>query len=102
MLRYRRPYRPRTPSENPRPPGRTPRRLTRARWDADPAQHTVRGYLSENLGHPEAMLVLGQSDALKKGAKTVAAARQYTEVTRRVENCQTAVMTAYVSPHGNA
>ncbi|ARF54212.1 IS701 family transposase [Streptomyces gilvosporeus] len=83
-------------------PWRMQRLLTRARWDADAVQDTVRGYLSEHLGHPEAMLVLGQSDTLKKGAKTVAAARQYTEVTRRVENCQTAVLTAYISPHGHA
>ncbi|MFJ9416600.1 IS701 family transposase [Streptomyces sp. NPDC101227] len=83
-------------------PWRMQRLLTRARWDAAAVQDTVCGYLAENLGHPEAMLVLGQSDALKKGAKTVAAARQYTELTRRVENCQTAVMTAYISPHGRA
>ncbi|GAA3181998.1 MULTISPECIES: IS701 family transposase [Streptomyces] len=83
-------------------PWRMQRLLTRARWDADAVQGTVRGYLSENLGHPGAMLVLGQTDALKKGAKTVAAARQYTELTGRVENCQTAIMTAYISPHGHA
>ncbi|MEU9115685.1 IS701 family transposase [Streptomyces sp. NPDC048483] len=83
-------------------PWRMQRLLTRARWDADAVQDVVRGYLSENLGHTGAMLVLGQSDALKKGAKTVAAARQYTEVTHRVENCQTAVITAYISPHGHA
>ncbi|MEV0374548.1 IS701 family transposase [Streptomyces sp. NPDC050636] len=83
-------------------PWRMQRLLTRARWDADAVQETVRGYLSACLGHPGAMLVLGQSDALKKGAKTVATARQYTELTRRVENCQTAVMTAYISPRGQA
>ncbi|WP_454896263.1 IS701 family transposase [Streptomyces halobius] len=83
-------------------PWRMQRLLTRARWDADAVQETVRGYLSAYLGHPGAMLVLGQSDALKKGGKTVAAARQYTELTRRVENCQTAVMTAYISPRGQA
>ncbi|WP_169314065.1 IS701 family transposase [Streptomyces piniterrae] len=83
-------------------PWRMQRLLTRARWDAEAVQDAVRGYLSENLGHPGAMLVLGQSDALKKGAQTVAAARQYTELTRRVENCQTAVVTAYISPRGQA
>ncbi|MFF4698250.1 IS701 family transposase [Streptomyces chattanoogensis] len=83
-------------------PWRMQRLLTRARWDAEAVQEAVRGYLRENLGHPGAMFVLGQSDALKKGAKTVAAARQYTEVTRRVENCQTAVMAAYISPQGHA
>lgn len=83
-------------------PWRMQRLLTRARWDADAVRDTVLDCLSEKLGHPDSVLVLGQIDALKKGTKTVAAARQYTEVTRRVENCQTALLTSYVSPLGTA
>lgn len=83
-------------------PWRTQRLLNRARWDADAVRDAVRGYLAVHLGHPDGVLVLGEIGVIKKGAKSVAVARQYTETTRRVENCQVGMFASYVSSRGRA
>lgn len=83
-------------------PWRMQRLLTRAHWAADGIRDAVRDHLVDRLGQPGGVLLLGQSDLIKKGTKTVAVARQYTELTGRVENCQAAVLTAYSSARGQA
>ena len=83
-------------------PWRTQRLLNRARWDADAVKDAVRGYLAERLGHPHGVLVLGETGVIKKGSSSVAVARQYTETTGRVENCQVGVSATYVTARGHA
>src|SRR5215218_6540633 len=45
--------------------------LGRAVWDADALRDDVRGYLTEHLGDPEAVLVVDETGDLKKGTGTV-------------------------------
>ncbi len=56
----------------------------------------------EHLGDPQAVLVVDETGFLKKGAKSVGVARQYSGTAGRIENCQIGVFLAYASPKGHA
>ena len=55
----------------------------------------MRGYVTENLGDPDAVLVVDETGDLKKGTATAGVQRQYTGTAGRVENAQVAVYLAY-------
>lgn len=57
--------------------------LARAKWDADGVRDDVRGYTTEHLGDPDAVLVVDETGDLKKGTATVAVQRQYTATAGR-------------------
>ena len=76
------------------------RLLGEAVWDADKVRDDVRGYVVEELGDPEAVLILDDTGDLKKGSASVGVQRQYTGTAGRVENSQAAVFLAYASPRG--
>jgi SRSO17 transposase len=78
------------------------RLLNGARWDAEAVRDDLRGYVVEHLGDPTAVLVVDETGFLKKGAKSVGVARQYSGTAGRVENCQVGVFLAYASPKGRA
>src|SRR5947208_3645126 len=54
------------------------------------------------LGDAGAILAIDETAELKKGTATVGVARQYAGITGQVENCQTVVFAAYVTPRGHA
>jgi SRSO17 transposase len=76
--------------------------LARARWDADGVRDDLRGYVTEYLGDPDAVLVVDQTGDLKKGTRTAAVQRQYTGTAGRIENAQVAVYLGYAAPAGHA
>ena len=76
--------------------------LARARWDADGVRDDVRGYVTEYLGDPDAVLVVDETGDLKKGTGTAGVRRQYTGIAGRVENAQVAVYLGYAVPAGHA
>jgi SRSO17 transposase len=76
--------------------------LARARWDADGVRDDLRGYITEYLGDPDAVLVVDETGDLKKGTRTVAVQRQYTGTAGRIENAQVAVYLSYAAPAGHA
>lgn len=76
--------------------------LNGAKWDADALRDQVRAYVLERLGHPEAVLVADDTQAIKQGTKSVGVARQYCGSTGQVENCQVIPMLTYASPLGHA
>jgi SRSO17 transposase len=78
------------------------RLLTTARWDADALRDDVRGYVVEQLGDPDGVLVVDETGFLKKGGKSAGVQRQYSGTAGRVENCQVGVFLAYASPRGRA
>jgi SRSO17 transposase len=45
------------------------RLLTTARWDADALRDDVHGYVSEQLGDPDGVLVVDETGFLKKGTR---------------------------------
>ena len=62
----------------------------------------LRGYVIDHLGTQDVVLVIDETGDLKKGTRTVGAARQYTGTTGQVENCQVASYLAYTSPRAHA
>ena len=85
-----------------RSPGGMQHLLGRARWDADAVRDDLRGYLTERLGDPGAVLVVDETGDVKKGTATAGVQRQYTGTAGRTENAQVAVYLAYVAPAGHA
>lgn len=75
------------------------RLLAAARWDADAVRDDLRGYVIEQLGSADAVLVVGD---VKKGTASAGVQRQYSGTAGRVENCQVAVFLSYASPAGHA
>src|SRR5579883_3275699 len=63
---------------------------------------TYEWYVVEHLGDPQAVLVVDETGFLKKGTKSVGVQRQDSGTAGRIENCQTGVFLAYVSPRGHA
>ncbi len=66
-------------------------------WDADAVRDDVRGYVVDELGDPEAVLILDDTGDLKKGTHSIGVQRQYTGTAGRIENSQVAVYLAYAS-----
>jgi SRSO17 transposase len=85
-----------------RSPHRMQRLLGEARWDADAVRDDLRGYVVDELGDPEGVLIIDDTGDLKKGTCTVGVQRQYTGTAGRIENSQVAVFMAYASRHGYA
>jgi hypothetical protein len=75
--------------------------LARAVWDEDGVRDDLRAYVVEHLGDHEAVLVVDETEDLKKGT-TVGVQRQYTGTAGRVENAQVVVLLVYASPAGHA
>jgi SRSO17 transposase len=76
--------------------------LAGAVWDADALRDDLRGYVTEHLGDPDAVLVVDETGDLKKGTATVGVQRQYTGTAGRIENAQVAVYLTYAAPTGYA
>src|ERR687884_665386 len=60
--------------------------LSRMRWDADAVRDDLRAYVVEQLGDPEAVLVLDETGFVKKGERSAGVQRQYSGTPGRVEN----------------
>ena len=76
--------------------------LAAARWDADAVRDDLRGYVVEQLGSADAVLVVDETGDVKKGTASAGVQRQYSGTAGRVENCQVAVFLSYASPAGHA
>lgn len=76
------------------------RLLGEARWDADAVRDDVRGYVVDQLGDPDGVLIIDDTGDLKKGTHSVGVQRHYTGTAGRIENAQVAVFLAYASRHG--
>jgi DDE superfamily endonuclease len=81
-------------------PHRMQRLLGEAVWDADKVRDDVRGYVVDELGDPNGVLILDDTGDLKKGNASVGTQRQYTGTAGRIENSQVAVFLAYASRYG--
>ena len=78
------------------------RLLSAAVWDEDGVRDDLRGYVTEHLGDPSAVLVVDETGDVKKGTATVGVQRQYTGTAGRIENAQVAVYLPYAAPAGYA
>ncbi|MCX4428509.1 IS701 family transposase [Streptomyces mirabilis] len=71
-------------------------------WDADQLRDEVRDYVVEHLGDADASLVIDDTQAQKKGTKSVGVAFQHCGLTGGVRNCQTMVMLTCATAAGHA
>ncbi len=78
------------------------RLLRWADWDVDGVRDDVRDYVVEQLGDPDAVLVVDDTGFLKKGVRSAGVQRQYTGTAGRIENSQVGVFLAYTSSTGHA
>jgi SRSO17 transposase len=75
--------------------------LNKASWDVDVLRDWVRGYVLAGLADADAALVLDDTQAIKKGVKSVGVAPQHCGLTGQTENCQCMVMLSYASRLGH-
>ena len=78
------------------------RLLRRADWDVDGVRDDIRGYVAENLGDLDGVLIADETGFIKKGTRSAGVQRQYSGTAGRTENCQVGVFLAYASAHGHA
>lgn len=71
-------------------------------WDADRLRDAVRDYVVDHLGDADASLVIDDTQAQKKGSKSVGVAFQHCGLTGDVRNCQVMVMLSYATAAGHA
>ena len=81
-------------------PRRMQRLLSSAIWDEAGVRDKLRGYVLQHFADPGAVLVVGETGDVKKGAATVGTQRQYTGTAGRTENAQVAVYLAYAAAAG--
>jgi SRSO17 transposase len=83
-------------------PGRMQSFLCRGAWSAQALEAEVRDYVVEHLGDPDGVLIIDDTQMIKKGDKSVGVATQHCGATNQIENCQVAVMLTYAGPAGHA
>ena len=69
--------------------------LDRSRWDANAVQACLSEYVKDELGSPDAVLVLDETGFLKKGIHSAGVQRQYSGTAGRIENSQVGVFLCY-------
>ena len=83
-------------------PDEVQRLLYNYRWDADQVRDDLRDYVVEHLGDADAVVVVDETEFLKKGDKSAGVQRQYSGTAGRIENCQVGVFLAYAGARGRA
>src|ERR1700736_2875332 len=77
------------------------RLLNSAAWDTDLVRDDLRAYVLEQLGDPQAILVIDETSFRKRGKKSAGVAKQHCGTTGSLENCQVGVFLAYASRLGH-
>jgi SRSO17 transposase len=83
-------------------PGRVQTFLSRGAWDAVELEDHVRDLVVEEMGDPDAVLIVDDTQMIKKGSKSVGVAPQHCGATNQIENCQVVVMATYAAAGGHA
>jgi SRSO17 transposase len=83
-------------------PGRVQTFLCRGAWHAGELESAVRDLVVAEMGDPDAVLVIDDTQMIKKGVKSVGVAPQHCGATNQIENCQVVVMLAYATSAGHA
>jgi SRSO17 transposase len=71
-------------------------------WDDEAVMSELRQHVAEELGDPEAVLVVDSSGFPKKGTASCGVERQWCGRLGKVDNCQVGVFLAYAAPGGHA
>jgi SRSO17 transposase len=70
------------------------------KWDDEAVMDQMRAHVAEELGDPEAVLVMDGSTFAKKGKESCGVGRQWSGRLGKVDNCQTGVFLAYAAAWG--
>ncbi|MFI1177280.1 transposase [Streptomyces melanogenes] len=70
-------------------------------WSADGLLAEAQAYAARELGDPSATLAMDDTQAIKKGDKSVGVGPQYCGTTGDVRNCQVMVMLTYAAASGH-
>uniref|UniRef100_UPI002B406E68 IS701 family transposase n=1 Tax=Xenorhabdus cabanillasii TaxID=351673 RepID=UPI002B406E68 len=73
-----------------------------ARWDVDVARDILRDYVTEHLGDEHSVLIVDETELVKKGTHSAGVQRQYSGTAGRVENSQIGVFLCYAGQGGHA
>jgi SRSO17 transposase len=71
-------------------------------WDDEAVMAELRRHVAEELGDPDAVLVLDSSGFPKKGTESCGVARQWCGRLGKVDNCQVGVFLSYAAKGGHA
>lgn len=71
-----------------------------APWDDAKILTKYRKLFSNDLGHPDGVVIFDESGFVKKGDDSIGVGKQYCGTVGKVENCQVGVFAAYASPYG--
>jgi SRSO17 transposase len=70
-------------------------------WDDDAVLDELRGHVAEEIGDPDAVLVVDGSAFHKQGPESVGVKRQWCGRLGKLDNCQIGVFLGYASPKGH-
>jgi len=71
-------------------------------WDDEAVMAELRGHVRQELGDPNAVLVVDASAFAKKGTESCGVKRQWCGRLGKVENCQVGMFLCYAAPGGHA
>jgi SRSO17 transposase len=75
--------------------------ISQATWPDGPLRTELVGWVNDDLGSDDGVLIVDESGFPKCGTKSVGVARQYCGATGKIDNCQVAVYLAYAAPQGH-
>ena len=75
--------------------------IYRGIYSADELRDELRGYVSEELGEEDGVLVADDTGFIKQGEKSCGVQRQYTGTLGKICNCQLGVFLSYASSKGH-
>jgi SRSO17 transposase len=75
--------------------------IYRGRFSADELRDKLMGYVNENLGDENGVLVIDETGFLKQGKHSCGVKRQYSGTAGKVENCQIGVFLTYAGQKGH-
>ena len=78
------------------------RTISESFWDEKKILSKYHGLVSNDMGHPDGVIIFDETGFVKKGSHSVGVARQYCGSIGKVENSQVGVFCAYASPYGYA
>ena len=75
--------------------------IYRGTYSSNSLRDELRGYVSENLGEEDGVLVADDTGFIKQGEKSCGVQRQYTGTLGKICNCQLGVFLTYASSKGH-
>ena len=83
------------------PPRKLQEFLSDSPWDEEGCIEELQGFVGEQMGSADGVLILDDTGFAKKGIWSAGVARQYSGTLGRVDNCQIGVFLGYASQHGH-